>query len=432
MYEFALADQLSRSEIEALQLVRLREAVARAARAPHYQRVLGAAGLSAESIQSLDDLRRLPLTTKDDLRAGMPWEFLAVPRREVVRMHYSSGTTGIATAVYHTRGDLSRWAECVARGLLAVGVTDEDVFQNMMGYGLFTGGLGLHYGGELVGCMTIPASAGNTARQVQMMRLFETTLLHILPSYALHVAHYCEQEGLRMGEDIKVRYGFLGGEPHTEDFRQRIQEAWGAKFYNCYGLSELAGPGVAMECRDQGGFHLREDHYLAEILDPQTQEPVAEGEEGELVLTALTREAMPLLRYRTRDVTQFVAEPCPCGNQHRRLARMRGRSDDMLILRGVNFYPMQVERVLMAVPEVGHNYCLVLTREGDLDRLTVQVELNPDYSFDDVRSLEGIRTTLAEGLHRELLSKVNVELLEPHRLPVTEGKAVRVVDKRGD
>jgi len=426
LYDFAAADQLSREEILALQATRLREAVAQALRSPHYSRL----GLSPDALRSAEDVCRLPLTSKDDLRAAMPWDMLAVPKREVLRVHYSSGTTGVATAVYHTRGDLQRWAECVARGMLAGGVTSDDIFQNMMGYGLFTGGLGFHYAGELLGCMTIPASSGQTARQVQMMQLFGVTVMHILPSYALHVAHYCGQEGLVMGRDLRLRAGYLGGEPHTEDFRHRIQDAWGAKFYNCYGLSELAGPGVAMECACQDGLHVREDHYLPEIVDPATGEPVPEGEEGELVLTSLTREAMPLLRYRTRDITCFLEGECPCGNHHRRLARIRGRSDDMLVLRGVNFYPMQVERVLMGIPEVGTNYCLVLTREQDLDHLTVQVELRPGTSFDDNRVLEGMRDRIAEELRAELLFKVSVELLEPHRLPVAEGKAVRVVDKR--
>ncbi len=426
MHDFAAADNLSREEIRALQATRLRQSVEWAARSPHYSQQ----GLVPDALRSADDVRCLPLTTKEDLRAAMPWGLLAVPKREVVRLHYSSGTTGIATAVYHTRGDVRRWAECVARGMIAAGVTEDDVFQNMMGYGLFTGGLGFHYAGELLGCMTIPASSGNTARQVQMMQLFGVTVMHILPSYALHVAHYCEQEGLVMGRDLHVRAGFLGGEPHTEDFRHRIQDAWRAKFYNCYGLSELAGPGVAMECACQDGLHVREDHYIAEILDPKTGEPVPEGEEGELVLTSLTREAMPLLRYRTRDITCFVPGDCPCGNRHRRFARLRGRSDDMLILRGVNFYPMQVERVLMGVPEVGTNYCLVLTREQDLDHLTVQVELNPGTGFDDLRALERIRERIAEELRTELLFRVGVELLEPHRLPVAEGKAVRVIDQR--
>lgn len=306
MYEFTLADKLSRDEIEALQLERLRETVARARQAPHYQRTLAEAGVTAEDIRALDDLRRLPLTTKDDLRAGMPYGFLAVPRRQVARMHYSSGTTGIATAVYHTRDDLRCWAECVARGMLAVGVTADDVFQNMMTYGLFTGGLGFHYAGELIGCMTIPASAGATTRQIDMMRLFETTVVHILPSYALYLAHYCREQGLDPARDLSLRIGFVGGEPHTEGFRQRLEEVFEARFYNCYGLSEMCGPGVAMDCPAQQGLHLREDHYRAEILDPQTLEPLPVGEQGELVLTTLTRQAMPLLRYRTGDITRLL------------------------------------------------------------------------------------------------------------------------------
>ena len=430
MCDFTLADRLCAKDLETLQLERLQEAIARALKSPHYARVLGQAKITPRSLNSLDDLARLPLTTKDDLRAEMPWGFLAVPRREVARMHYSSGTTGIATAVYHTRDDLRRWAECVARGMLAVGVTADDVFQNMMGYGLFTGGLGFHYAGELIGCMTIPASSGQTARQLQMMRLFGTSAVHILPSYALHVAHALQEEGGDPRTDLQVRRGFLGGEPHTEDFRRRIEEAFDAKFYNCYGLSEMCGPGVAMECQAQNGLHVRQDHYLAEILDPHTLEPVPIGEEGELVLTTLTREAMPLLRYRTRDITRLLPGECPCGSAHQRMARINGRSDDMLILRGVNFYPLQVERVLMGLPEVGSNYCLVLTRENNLDQLTVQVELSPDYAVDDLRQVESLRERIAEDLRAELLFRVHVRVLQPGKLPVSEGKAVRVVDNR--
>ncbi|NPV49491.1 MAG: phenylacetate--CoA ligase, partial [Armatimonadetes bacterium] len=322
MRDYRDDDWLSTDEIMALQDQRLREVVRRAAQSEFYARALPAAGIDPESFGGLAELHRLPFTTKADLRAHMPYGFLCCPKAQVVRMHYSSGTTGIATAVYHTRDDLRYWAECVARGMVAAGLGEEDVFQNMMGYGLFTGGLGFHYASELVGCMTIPSAAGNTARQVQLMREFGTTGIHILPSYALRVVHYCDEQGIDIRRDLSLRCGFVGAEPHTERSRKRIEELMGARMYNCYGLSEMAGPGVAMECPAQEGLHLREDHYLAEIIDPETLEPLPEGQQGELVLTSLSRQAMPLLRYRTRDLTAFVPGECPCGRQHRRMQRV--------------------------------------------------------------------------------------------------------------
>lgn len=429
MADYYQADFLTRKQLDELQVSGLRGAIERAKRAPYYARTL--ADVSPGIITSLEDIRRLPFTTKDDLRENMPYGFLAVPRKEVVRMHYSSGTTGVATAIYHTRRDLQWWAECVARGLLGVGVTDEDVFQNMMGYGLFTGGLGLHYGAELVGCMTIPAGSGNTQRQVHLMQVFGSTVLHILPSYAMRVIHYCQENGIDPAADLQVKYVFLGAEPHTETMRRRIEQEMGCRVYNCYGLSEMCGPGVALECPEQNGLHLREDHYLAEIIDPDTLEPLPPGEQGELVLTTLTREANPLLRYRTRDITTLVDEPCPCGREHRRIGRIVGRSDDMFIVRGCNIYPIQVERVLLSVDEVGSNYLITLDTRDDLDHMTVTVELRADVFFDDLRQVEAIRQRIAEALREETLVSPRVELVQPGSLPTSEGKAVRVVDKRG-
>ncbi len=423
------AVRLTRDEIEAMQVRLLRATVERARNAPAYRDRL--ADISADDIRSPEDVRRLPLTTKDDLRAGMPWGFLAVPRREVVRMHYSSGTTGLATAVYHTHGDLQRWAQCVARGMLAAGVSDEDIFQNMMGYGLFTGGLGFHYAGELIGCMTIPASSGNTERQLHLMQTFGSTVLHIIPSYALRVLHVCEAEGIDPREELSVRVIFVGGEPHSEQLRRRIEDGFGAKVYNCYGLSEMCGPGVAMECSEQHGLHLCEDHYLLEVLDPETLEPVAPGEKGEVVLTTLTREAMPLLRYRTRDIAYVIEGECPCGSQHVRLSRLEGRTDDMLVVKGVNVYPIQIERALLDIEEVGRNYVITLDRPADIDRMTVAVELTQAAFSDEIRQLNALRERIRRRLHAELEISVEVELHEPGSLPVSDGKAVRVIDKRG-
>lgn len=422
------AVSLSRDEIDALQVRLLRETIERARRSPHYARAL--AGVAPEDIRSPKDVRRLPVTTKDDLRAAMPWGLLAVPRREVVRMHYSSGTTGLATAVYHTRDDLQRWAQCVARGMLAAGVTDEDIFQNMMGYGLFTGGLGFHYAGELLGCMTIPAGSGHTERQLHIMRTFGSTVLHIIPSYALRVLHQGEAEGIDPRADLSVRVIFAGGEPHSEQLRRRIEEGFGARVYNCYGLSEMCGPGVAMECAYQDGLHVCEDHYLVEVLDPESLDPVAPGEPGELVLTTLRREAMPLIRYRTRDIVHRIDDGCPCGSAHARVSRIEGRTDDMLVVRGVNVYPMQIERALLDIDEVGRNYVITLDRPTDLDRMTVAVELTQTAFTDEIRRLNALRERICRRLHTELDLGVEVELHEPGALPVSEGKAVRVIDKR--
>ncbi len=422
------AVDLRRDEIRQMQTRLLRETVERARGAPAYADRL--AGVSTADIRSPEDVRNLPLTTKQQLREGQPEGFLAVPKSEVVRMHYSSGTTGLATAVYHTRDDLYRWSQVVARGMLAAGVTENDVFQNMMGYGLFTGGLGFHYASELIGCVTIPASSGNTERQIHLMRNFGSTVLHIIPSYALRVLHVCEQQGIDPREDLSVRVIFVGGEPHSEQLRRRIEEGFGAKVYNCYGLSEMCGPGVAMECVEQHGLHVREDHYLLEILDPDTLEPVPPGEPGEVVLTTLRREAMPLIRYRTRDIAHVIDGVCPCGSEHVRISRIEGRTDDMLVVRGVNVYPIQVERALLDIDEVGSNYLITIDRPADLDRMTVAVELSPEVFTDDMRALNALRERICRRLHTELDIGVDVELHEPGELPVSDGKAVRVIDRR--
>ena len=427
-YPFYQAEQLSRDEITSRQTERLPLAVARALKSLWYAEQL--AGLNSEQITSLEALHQIPFTTKEDLRCGMPFDFLAVPLDQVVRMHYSSGTTGTATAIYHTADDLQHWAECIARGMLRVGVTSEDVFQNMMGYGLFTGGLGLHYPAELIGCLTIPASAGNTSRQIEIMKTFGTTALHTLPSYGLRLAHSCREAGVVPQRDLNLRFAFVGAESHSPQMRARLEEALDLKAYNVYGLSEMCGPGVAIECPAQEGLHLREDHYLAEIVNPDTGQPLPEGEEGELVLTTLNRQATPLLRYRTRDITHIIAGPCPCGSQHRRIAPIIGRTDDMLIVRGTNVYPVQIERILMAIPQIGSNYLIALETVDEMDEMTVSVEISAGYSYDDSRQLQALREGIGQELQTELLFRPRVELVEPGSLPAGEGKAVRVVDER--
>ena len=418
-----------RADLSALQLGRLRWTISQAARSAYHAGLFAALRLGPDSVASLDDLRRIPFTEKQHLRDNYPFGLLAVPKDEVVRMHHSSGTTGMAIAVFHTMRDVEHWADLIARCLHMIGVRKGDVFQNMMSYGLFTGGLGLHYGAEKLGCFIIPTGAGNSHRQIQFMRIFETTLLHIIPSYALALLGTFEEMGVDP-KTLSLRRAVGGAEPYSEGMRERLQDAWGVPFYNCYGLSEMQGPGVAFECPEQQGLHIWEDSYIVEVINPDTGERVADGEEGELVLTSLTREAMPLIRYRTRDLTSIIPDPCPCGRTHRRLARIQGRSDDMFIVRGVNIFPLQIERVLMSLPEVGRNYLIVIDRDGYVDRLTVRVELTPDAFKGQLAQLRSLQDKIAHALREELLVTPRVELVEPGTLPRQEGKAIRVVDER--
>lgn len=428
MYWDPEAETLPRPALEQLQLRRLRETVARVmARVPFYQRKLARAGAQPEHILSLGDIRRLPFTTAADLRATYPDGLLAVPRQEPVRLHTSSGTTGKPKALFFSRADVDHAADLMARSLVAAGITPRDVLQNMMSYGLFTGGLMMHYGAEKLGCLVIPSGPGTSERQFMLMQDFQTTAVHILPSYALYFAGFLERKGLDPRRDLSLRKAFVGAEPHTEETRRRIEDIFNVEVYNSYGLTEMNGPGVAFECERKAGMHLWEDNFLLEIVNPETGEPLPEGETGELVLTSLNREAMPLLRYRTRDITSVIPEPCPCGRTHRRLNRITGRSDDMLIIRGVNIFPQQIERVLMSLPQAGRNYLIEVT---GLDDLTVKVELSAA-SFDgNVEHLAALQDELTNKLRAEIWVHPRVELFPAGALPVSEGKAKRVLDKR--
>lgn len=429
MEYFDQAEIWDRETIESAQLARLRTSVERATLSPFYGRRLAEAGVTADTLRSLDDIRRIPFTTKDDLRSQYPYGLATVPTSDFVRMHCSSGTTGTPVAICHTQCDINSWADLMARSLYMVGVRKEDVFQNMSGYGLFTGGLGIHFGAERLGCMTIPAGAGNSRRQLKLVKDFGTTAVHILPSYALHLGAMLQEEG----EDpraLSLRIAAVGAEPYTEETRRRIESMFDIKVYNSYGLSEMNGPGVAFECQQQQGLHLWEDAYIVEIINPETGESVAEGEIGELVLTTLCRHGMPVLRYRTRDLSRLLPGECPCGRKHRRIDRILGRSDDMIIVKGVNIYPMQVERILMSYPEVGQNYRIVLEREDLKDTMKVQVEVREEYFVEDMRVLRTLQETLSRALRDEILVTPKVELVEHHSLPRTEGKAQRVQDLR--
>ncbi len=429
MDHFHVAETYTRQKLDELQLTRLKITLERAQASPFYARRFREAGFSPQDVRGLDDVRRIPFTTKDDLRASYPDGMLTLPRERMVRLHASSGTTGSPTVIMHTQNDIETWADLMARCMYMVGVRPSDVFQNMSGYGLFTGGLGIHYGAERLGCLTIPAGAGNSKRQVKLIRDFDVTVLHIIPSYALYLADYIKGEGIAP-ETLPPRIALIGAEPHTEEARKRIEELLGLKAYNSFGLSEMNGPGVAFECLEQNGMHLWEDAYILEIIDPETLEPVAEGEVGEMVLTSLCREGMPILRYRTRDLTRILPGQCPCGREHRRIDRITGRADDMIIIKGVNIYPMQIEQALLSIPEVGQNYLIVLEREGYIDQIKVLVEVKEEFFVEDMRSLAGIQKRVAARLRDEILVTPRVELVQHNSLPKSEGKAVRVRDNR--
>ncbi|MFP4258726.1 MAG: phenylacetate--CoA ligase family protein [Desulfovermiculus sp.] len=418
-------ETLTRDELSTLQLARVQKVLNRVSRSPFYQSKIP----PDLSVTSLDQVQDLPLTTKDDLRAGYPYGFLTEPISSLVRLHASSGTTGSPTAILYTRHDVDIWADLVARCMHMVGMRPGDVFQNLSGYGLFTGGLGIHYGAERLGCLTIPAGAGNSKRQIKLLRDFQVTAIHIIPSYALHLASVFAEQGIDP-RSLSLRVALIGAEPHTEEIRRRIEEVFGVKAFNSYGLSEMNGPGVAFECPAQNGMHVWEDAYLVEILDPQTLDPVPEGEIGELVITSLTRQGMPLVRYRTRDLTRFLPGECACGRVHRRIDRILGRADDMIIIKGVNIYPLQVEEVLMGIEEVGQNYHIILEREDFIDQMRVKVEIKDESFVEDMRVLQALKERIARALREELLITPKVDLVEHNSLPRSQGKAERVVDKR--
>ncbi|MDP3427704.1 MAG: phenylacetate--CoA ligase [Humidesulfovibrio sp.] len=426
---YEAAEGLARESLGKLQTERLRRTLATCMHSSFYGARLGALGITPDQFTSPDDIRRLPFTTKEDLRGNYPYGFLCQPMDQYVRLHASSGTTGTPTAIFYTQNDLDSWAGLVARCMYAVGLRKGDVFQNMSGYGLFTGGLGIHYGSERLGCLTVPAGAGNSKRQLKLLRDFHVTGVHIIPSYALHFASFLHQEGVDP-RSLDWRFALIGAEPHTEEVRQRIQDLLGVKAYNSYGLTEMNGPGVAFECEQQAGMHLWEDAYIAEIIDPDTGEWVKQGEVGELVMTTLCRDGMPLLRYRTRDLTRFIPGDCACGRTHVRIDRITGRADDMLIIKGCNIYPMQIEQALMSLPEVAQNYVIELFKEGEMDQLRIKVEIKNDYFVEDMRVLTNLQKKIAARLRDEILVTPRVELVQHESIPKSEGKAVRVVDLR--
>ena len=421
---------MAREDLEQLQLERLQSTLYRVGtHVPFYRKKFDELKFNYDNVRSLDDLRRLPFTIKQDLRDNYPYGLFAVPLRDVVRVHSSSGTSGQATVVGYTRNDIKTWSNLVARVITAAGVTKNDVIQIAFGYGLFTGGFGLHYGAELVGTSVIPISSGNTKRQIQIMKDFKTTALVCTPSYALVMADTMMEMGINPN-GLSLRYGLFGGEPWSEGMRREINEKLGIIATDNYGLSEVMGPGVSGECLECNGLHINEDHFLLEILDPITLEPVPEGEVGELVITTLTKEAFPMIRYRTRDLTRFIPGPCACGRTMRRMQRVMGRSDDMLIIKGVNVFPMQIETVLFEVEGVEPHYQIIVDRENHTDRITVLVEVMESIFFDEMKKQRMVIDRIKSRLASALGLQVEVKLVEEKTLERYEGKAKRVIDRR--
>ncbi|MEJ2155767.1 MAG: phenylacetate--CoA ligase [Desulfobacteraceae bacterium] len=424
-------ETMPREALEAIQLRRLQTTVERVyANVPFYRKKFKAAGVTPTDIKSLQDLARLPFTTKQDLRDSYPYGMFATPMDHVVRIHSSSGTTGQATVVGYTARDIETWSELMARSLMAGGATRNDIIHNAYGYGLFTGGLGVHYGAEKLGASVIPVSGGNTKRQIIIMKDFGPTILTSTPSYSLHLAEKAEEMGVSF-QDLKFKFGVFGAEPWSETMRSQIERKLNLVAVDIYGLSEIMGPGVSIECHEaKKGLHVFEDHFIPEIIDPETLEPLPYGQTGELVFTTITKEAFPVVRYRTRDITSLNPEPCICGRTVLRMNRVTGRSDDMLIIRGVNVFPSQIETVLMQSDGVTPHYQLVVDREGSLDVLTVMVEVGEKLFSDEVKRLQATEKSISKNIKELLGVSASVKLVEPKAIARSEGKAVRVIDNR--
>jgi phenylacetate-CoA ligase len=424
------AECMSVKEKEELQLKRLQVVVKRAyENVPYYRQRLDEAGVSPEDIQTLKDLEKIPFTTKSDLRDAYPFGMFAVSTDDIVEIHTTSGTTGKPTVSGYTEKDLEIWGEVVARALSMAHATKKDIVQNCYGYGLFTGGLGVHYGGQKIGCTVIPISAGNTQRQIEVIQDFKSTIITCTPSYAMYLAEVLEREEIPK-KDIKLKAGVFGAEMWTEEMRAEIERRLNVSALNIYGLTEIIGPGVAQECMEKNGLHIFDDHFYPEVVDPQTLETLPEGEKGELVLTTLTREGMPVLRFRTRDITALRSGECGCGRTHVKMERITGRSDDMLKIRGVIVFPSQIERALLKIPGMEPHYQIIASRPQHLDELEVQVETSPALFSDEVKHVEEVKRSIEKHIHDEIGLRVNVSLVEPRSLPRSEGKAVRVIDNR--
>jgi len=421
---------MSADEIEELQLQRLQVVVKRAyENVPYYNKRFNNLKIEPEDIETLADIEKLPFTSKTDLREAYPFGMFAVPTEEIVEVHTTSGTTGKPTVSGYTESDIELWGEVMARALTMAGVGKNDKIQNSYGYGLFTGGLGIHYGGHKIGATVIPISAGNTKRQIEIMQDFDTTILTCTPSYGLYLAEVAENEGIDTNK-LKLKAGCFGAEMWTEEMREKLEKRLNISAQNIYGLTEIIGPGVAMECSSKTGLHIFEDHFYPEIIDPQTTKQLPKGETGELVLTTLTREGMPVIRFRTHDITALNKEVCECGRTQVKMDRITGRSDDMLKIRGVIVFPSQIEKALLKIEGLEPQYQIIVTRPNHLDELEVQVETSPAFFSDEIRHIEKVKKDIERKIHNEIGLRVKVSLVEPKSLPRSEGKAVRVIDKR--
>lgn len=426
-------ESLSRDEIKAIQFTRLKETLHRVYdKVPYYKQMFIDKGVHPDDIKSLDDMHLLPLTTKEDLRKNYPFGLFAKPKNEIVRYHASSGTTGKPTVVGYTRNDIEVWTEMIARLATMAGVTAEDTAQITFGFGLFTGAFGLQQGLERIGAGVIPMSSGNTQKQIMIMQDFQTTTLIGTPSYALHLAETAYDMGIDPKKDLFLKYGLFGGEGSTEEMRNKLNEAWGIFATENYGMSELIGPGVAGECQALTGMHICEDHFIAEIIDPETLEVLPEGSVGELIITPISKEALPLIRYRTKDITRLDSSPCSCGRTTTRIAKLSGRTDDMLIIGGVNVFPSQIEGVLLGIEGIGSNYQIRVLKKGYLDKIEIDVEVANSDLLDSVTLLDALYNEIAHKLTTVLGIHAGIHLVEPKSLTRSEGKAKRVIDQRNE
>ena len=419
-------ETLKPADLCALQFRRLKKTLKLVQNVPFYRKRLSDAGIKQSSVKSLDDITKIPFTRKQDLRDGYPFGFFAVPLKDIVRIHTTSGTTGKPTVVGYTRRDIDTWGNLIARNMTMVGLTDDDIFQNMVNYGMFTGGLGFHYGAEKIGMTVVPSATGNTKRQIEMIKDFGVTAIHCTPSYAMHLSEVAEDLGVSLDS---LRTGMFGAEAWSESVRKTLEKRLNLTAYDSYGLSELFGPGVAFECAERDGLHIWHDSYLVEIVDPKTGEQLSDGERGELVVTPLVKEAMPLLRYRTGDVTMKMEDGCLC-RRAQKIARITGRSDDMLIIRGINVFPSQIEHVLLGISEVGNQFMVYIDRINHLDEMTVEVEINREHFSGELADLAKIQKKVTKELRDALELRTTVRLVEPGSLPRFEGKAKRVIDRR--
>ena len=426
MYWDKKTETLNPADLAALQLKRLKKTINQVRNVGFYQKKFAEAGIKASAIKTLDDIHKIPFTKKQDLRDGYPFGFFAVPLKKVVRIHTTSGTTGKPTVVGYTRRDLNAWSDLIARNMTMVGITEDDVFQNMVNYGMFTGGLGFHYGAEKIGMTVIPSATGNTKRQIEMIDDFGVTTIHCTPSYAMHLSEVAEELGTSLDS---LKTGLFGAESWSESTRKTLEKRLGVTAYDSYGMSELFGPGVAFECPERDGLHIWHDSYLVEIIDPKTGERLSDGERGELVVTPLVKEAMPLLRYRTGDVTMLMEDGCLCG-RGKKIARITGRSDDMLVIRGINVFPSQIEHVLMKIKEVGNQFMVSIDKINHLDEMTVEVEINREYFSGELADLANLQKKVVKELKDALELRTTVRLVEPGSLPRFEGKSKRIIDRR--